>query len=399
MSSRREPTPPSERIVSIDVLRGFALLGILLINVWVFAMPEVTLSNPTVYGDFSGANYAAWFASHVLAEGKMISIFTLLFGAGVLLFTENKPGNAIGLFQRRNAWLLVIGLAHAYLLWYGDILVTYALCGFAVVYIREWPARTQISVGIALLAIISVSELAVAISVGEDAIRAQWEPTTAALQSEIETYRSGWLAQMDHRVPTSFRRQTSGFIGYSAWRVGGLMAIGMGLYKSGVLTNERSAREYRRLALASGTFGFAMVLAGVWYITAADWSAGAALYFRQFNHWGSLFVALCYVSGIMLFCRRWGEGIVAGALAAVGRTALSNYLLQTVLATLIFYGHGLGLFGSVSRVEMLGVVGVIWAVQLPLSVLWLRYFRFGPIEWLWRTATYGERQPLRKERS
>ena len=396
MSSKREPTPPSERIVSIDVLRGFALLGILLINVWVFAMPEVTLSNPRVYGDFSGANYAAWLGSHVLAEGKMISIFTLLFGAGVLLFTENKPGDAVGLFQRRNAWLLAIGLAHAYLLWYGDILVTYALCGFAVVYIREWPARTQIGVGIALLAIISVSELAVAVSVGEGAIRAQWEPTAAAIQSEIETYRSGWLAQMDHRVPTSFRRQTSGFIGYSAWRVGGLMSIGMGLYKSGVLTNERSAQEYRRLALASGTAGFAMVLAGVWYITAADWGAGAALYFRQFNHWGSLLVALCYVAGVMLFCRRWGDGIAAGALAAVGRTALSNYLLQTVLATSIFYGHGLGLFGSVSRVEMLGVVGAIWAVQVPLSALWLRYFRFGPIEWLWRTATYGEPQPLRK---
>ncbi len=396
MSSKREPTPPSERIVSIDVLRGFALLGILLINVWVFAMPEVTLSNPTVYGDFSGANYAAWLGSHVLAEGKMISIFTLLFGAGVLLFTENKPGDATGLFQRRNAWLLVIGLAHAYLLWYGDILVTYALCGFAVVYIREWPARTQIGVGIALLAIISVSELAVAVSVGEDAIRAQWEPTAAAIQSEVETYRSGWLAQMDHRVPTSFRRQTSGFIGYSAWRVGGLMSIGTGLYKSGVLTNERSAQEYRRLALASGTAGFAMVLAGVWYITAADWGAGAALYFRQFNHWGSLLVALCYVAGVMLFCRRWGDGPVAGAFAAVGRTALSNYLLQTVLATSIFYGHGLGLFGSVSRVEMLGVVVAIWAVQVPLSVVWLRYFRFGPIEWLWRTATYGEQQPLRK---
>ncbi len=396
MSSKREPTPPSERIVSIDVLRGFALLGILLINVWVFAMPEVTLSNPRVYGDFSGDNYAAWLGSHVLAEGKMISIFTLLFGAGVLLFTENKPGDAVGLFQRRNAWLLAIGLAHAYLLWYGDILVTYALCRSAVVYIREWPARSQIGVGIALLAIISVSELAVAVSAGEDAIRAQWEPTAAAIQSEVETYRSGWLAQMDHRVPTSFRRQTSGFIGYSAWRVGGLMAIGMGLYKSGVLTNERSAQEYRRLALASGTAGFAMVLAGVWYITAADWGAGAALYFRQFNHWGSLLVALCYVAGVMLFCRRWGDGIVAGALAAVGRTALSNYLLQTVLATSIFYGHGLGLFGSVSRVEMLGVVGTIWAVQIPLSALWLRYFRFGPIEWLWRTATYGEPQPLRK---
>jgi uncharacterized protein len=199
---------------------------------------------------------------------------------------------------------------------------------------------------------------------------------------------------MSHRVSSSFQRQTSGFIGQSFWRVGGVMLLGMALYKKGVLTDERSTAFYRRL-VAGGVVGVGIVVAGVAYVEANDWSAGAALYWRQFNYVGSLLVAGGYVGLVTLFVRWRGEGLATRALAAVGRTAFTNYLLQTVVATTIFYGHGLGLFGSVSRVEAMGIVVAIWAVQVPLSVLWLRYFRFGPVEWVWRTLTYGEAQPMR----
>ena len=391
------PTPPSERITSLDALRGFALLGILVINVRVFSMPEQTLLNPTVYGDFTGLNYWTWFVGHVFAQSKFITVFSALFGAGVLLFVESKEDkgqDAVRLHLRRTAVLIAIGLLHAYLLWYGDILVTYGLIGIFLLFVRDLDARRLAGLAGIFLLFVPAIELFAAVSIGGEAIAAQWQPAEAAIREQVATYRGGWLDQMSHRVSSSFQRQTSGFIGQSFWRVGGVMLLGMALYKKGVLTDERSTAFYRRL-VAGGVVGVGIVVAGVAYVEANDWSAGAALYWRQFNYVGSLLVAGGYVGLVTLFVRWRGEGLATRALAAVGRTAFTNYLLQTVVATTIFYGHGLGLFGSVSRVEAMGIVVAIWAVQVPLSVLWLRYFRFGPVEWVWRTLTYGEAQPMR----
>ncbi|WP_128906445.1 DUF418 domain-containing protein [Halorubrum amylolyticum] len=392
------PTPPSERIVSLDALRGLALLGILVINVWVFTMPEATLLNPTVYGDFTGANYWAWFAGHVFGQSKFITLFSALFGAGILLFLDSKAEKgqpAVRLHYRRTAILIAIGLMHAYLLWYGDILVAYGVTGLVLIVFRDLEAKQLAALGGLFLLFVPTMELLAAVTLGGDAIAGQWAPAEAALRQEVATYRGGWLEQLDHRVPSSFQRQTTGYIGSTFWRVGGIMLLGMALYRWGVLTGERSTRLYRRL-VAGGVVGVGIVVAGVAYIEANDWSADAALYWRQFNYWGSLLVAGGYLGLVTLFARWRPNGPVTRALAAVGRTAFTNYLLQTVIATTVFYGHGLGLFGSVSRVEQLGFVVAVWAVQVVLSVLWLRYFRFGPVEWVWRTLTYGEPQPMRK---
>ncbi|MDB2264546.1 DUF418 domain-containing protein [Halorubrum ezzemoulense] len=397
MTSDPGPTPPSERITSLDALRGFALLGILVINIRVFSMPEQTLLNPTVYGDFTGLNYWTWFVGHVFAQSKFITVFSALFGAGVLLFIESKEEkgqDAVRLHLRRTVVLIAIGLLHAYLLWYGDILVTYGLLGLFLLFVRDLDARRLGGLAGIFLLFVPAIELFAATSIGGEAIAGQWLPAEAAVRDQVAAYRGGWLDQMSHRVSSSFQRQTSGFIGSSFWRVGGVMLLGMALYRRGVLTGERSTVFYRRL-VAGGVVGVGIVVAGVAYIEANDWSAGAALYWRQFNYVGSLLVAGGYVGLVTLFVRWRGEGLVARALAAVGRTAFTNYLLQTVIATTVFYGHGLGLFGSVSRVEAMGIVVAIWAVQVPLSVIWLRYFRFGPVEWVWRTLTYGEAQPLR----
>ena len=397
MTSESGPTPPSERITSLDALRGFALLGILVINIRVFSMPEQTLLNPNVYGDFTGLDYWTWFLGHVFAQAKFITVFSALFGAGVLLFVESKEEkgqDAARLHLRRTAVLIAIGLLHAYLLWYGDILVTYGLTGIFLLFVRDLDARRLTTLAGVFLLFVPAIELFAAVSIGGEAIAAQWQPAEAAIREQVATYRGGWLDQMSHRVSSSFQRQTSGFIGQSFWRVGGVMLLGMALYKKGVLTDERSTAFYRRL-VAGGVVGVGIVVAGVAYVEANDWSAGAALYWRQFNYVGSLLVAGGYVGLVTLFVRWRGEGLATRALAAVGRTAFTNYLLQTVVATTIFYGHGLGLFGSVSRVEAMGIVVAIWAVQVPLSVLWLRYFRFGPVEWVWRTLTYGEAQPMR----
>lgn len=399
MTESPRPTPPSERIVSLDALRGFALLGILLINIWVFAMPEDVLLNPTIYGDFTGANYYAWLLTHVFAEGKFITLFTLLFGAGIVLFTESKQrkGQPVReLYYRRTIWLIVIGLAHAYLLWYGDILVAYGLSALWVVTVRHWPPRQQLLVGVALFAVPSGLELLVALQGGAEAIAAQWEPAASAIQQEVETYRSGWTAQLDHRVSSAIQRQTTGYVSYSFWRISGVMLLGMALFRLGVLSGERSTAFYRRLVAGGAVGGLSLILVGVALITLSDWSAGVALYWRQFNYWGALLLACAYLGGVFLYAGWRPDGPITRALAAVGRTAFSNYLLQTVLATSIFYGHGLGLFGTLERTELLGVVAAIWALQVLLSVLWLRYFRFGPVEWIWRVLTYRQREPLRK---
>jgi uncharacterized protein len=400
MTRESAPTPPSERIVSLDVLRGFALLGILIINIRLFSMPELALLNPHAYGDLTGANYWVWLLGHVLAEGKFITLFTFLFGAGVVLFTGGSERNGRSvrrLYYRRSALLVAFGLGHAYLLWYGDVLFAYGVCAFVVVAFRDRSVRSLFVIGTLLYAVPSVIEVLSGLTAGSAAISDSWQPAESVIRAEIEAYRGGWLAQMEHRVPSSFRRQTAGLLGYTGWRVSGAMLFGMALFKSGVLGNDRSSGFYTRLIVGGAVVGLGTVLAGVAYIRANDWSAGAALFWRQFNYWGALPLAAAYSGAIVRYCRWRPDGTETKALAAVGRTAFSNYLLQTVLATSVFYGHGLGLFGSVSRTEALAVVVGIWALQIPLSVAWLRRFRFGPMEWLWRVLTYGRRQPLRSE--
>jgi uncharacterized protein len=404
------PTDPEDRIRSLDVLRGFALLGILVINIWLFALPMAGWFNPTLYGDFSGINYAAWAVSHVFFEQKFVTLFTFLFGAGIVLFTDSKERKgqpALRLHFRRTFWLLVIGLGHAYLLWYGDVLVAYALCGTVLVFVRNWRPRRLLALGLVMFALPSLFYLAsgagyVLADAGtqaaiEESILAGFGASPETIEAEIDAYRGGWTEQLSYRIPTVVTLQTTSFLLESFWVYGGLMTVGMALYKWGVLSNQRSRRFYRRLLVGGGTAGLALILAGVRYRELVGWeTVRVVLFARQFNHWGSLLLALAYVAGIMLLCRA-AEGRVTAALSAVGRTAFSNYLLQTVLATTIFYGHGLGLFGALSRAELLVVVAAIWAIQIPLSVAWLNRFRFGPVEWVWRTLTYGERQPLRAE--
>jgi len=403
------PTDPSDRIVSLDALRGFALLGILVINIWLFALPTVATYNPTLYGDFTGVNYVAWVVSHVFFERKFVTLFTFMFGAGMVLFLESKerkgqPGRK--LHVSRTFWLLVIGLGHAYLLWYGDILVFYALSGFIIVWVWQWRPLRQFALGAVLFTIPSLLYLLLGVSYlvlpEEGRLQLEEELLSAfgadfSPEREIEIYQSGWLDQVTHRVPILVEYHTLGFVSELFWTLGGMMLVGMALYKWGVLSNGRSTRFYKRLLVGGGSVGLALVLIGVWVREVVAWETIPVLTLAfQFNYWGAPILSVGYIGGIMLLCRWFRNGIVVQALSAVGRTAFTNYLFQTVVATTIFYGHGLGLFGQVSRIELLGVVVLIWAIQIPASVWWLERFRFGPVEWVWRTLTYRQRQPMRR---
>jgi uncharacterized protein len=406
-ASPDSPVSESRRIVVLDVLRGVALLGILAVNIQSFSMPAAAYSNPTAYGDLAGANRWVWVVSHLFVDRKLLSLFSVLFGAGIVMMTgrvEASGRSAAGLHVRRMTWLIVFGVLHAYGLWYGDILFFYGVCGLLVFPLRRLSPGVSIAAGLAAVSVASWLSVASGVAVeqgwGVDAAEAaaRWAPGADVLGVEIDAYRAGWVGQLAARAPMALLFETGVFLFWGLWRAGGLMLVGMGLYKLGILQGARSTRFYVAGALAGPALGLPVVAWGVVRNFAAGWSAEYSQYFgNQLNYWGSLPVSFGYLCLVVLLCRVPRLAHVRSPLAAVGRTALSNYLLQSVLCTWLFYGHGLGWFGAVERTGQAAVVVAVWVVQLVVSSLWLRRFRFGPAEWAWRSLTYVRLQPMLRE--
>ena len=399
------PVAETARIDAIDVLRGVALLGILVINIQLFAMPQVAYFNPTTYGDLKGANLYVWLAGRMLADQKFMTIFSMLFGAGIVLMASRAEarGDARGVHYRRMGWLLVIGLLHAHLLWPGDILFLYAVCGMLVYPLRNLPPRRLLALGATLLAVGSACSVGTGLSLPywPEEARAGfttyvWQPTPEMIEAELAAYRGSWLAQQPFRSGAAFAFETALLITWGLWRAAGLMLIGMALFKSEVFSARRSPRFYGALIAAAVLVGLPLQAYGLSLDFARGWPIWSFLIGLQFNYWPSIAVSLGYVGLVMLACRNAALHRLTRPFAAVGRMALTNYLLQTVLCTTIFYGHGLGWFGSVDRLGQVGVVVGVWALQLVASPLWLRRFRFGPAEWAWRSLTYGNRPPMHR---
>jgi uncharacterized protein len=386
------------RIVALDALRGAGILGILAVHIQLFSMPVAARANPTLYGRLGGADGAVWLATYLLADGKFIAIFAMLFGAGIAMqaVRNEATGRPVAApHYRRMATLLLIGGLHAHLLWYGDMLVTFALCGALVFIHRDLgPTRLVVAglVGLAVAPLLS-SLLAWAAPDVVAQAAAVAAPSPDALAREVAAYRGGWLLQQTHRAPTAWEIETSQLVLRGVWQTAGLMLLGMGLFELGVLSGERPARWY--VALAAGGFGAGVPLL-LWSVHrsfAHGWDRrDHMLVGIHLDYWGNLLVGLGWVGLILLGQRR---GLVPAAVVAVGRTALSNYLLATVLCTTVFYGHGLGLFGSVDRAGQLAIVAVVWAIELVLSRWWLARFSMGPLEWLLRWTTLWRRVPIR----
>jgi uncharacterized protein len=404
MPTEATPVRLGERIASIDVLRGVALLGILLLNVRTFALPSAAYASPAVAGGQTPADTLAFTAVQIFADQKFMAIFSLLFGAGLIIFTsraEARTGHSGGLHYRRMAWLLLIGLCHAWLLWWGDILVGYALCGMVVYPLRHCRPCVQAMMGGGLLIIGSLIWFGMGATVtfgGDEAIaavKALSTPSVETLADEHAAWTGGWLKQGPMRMELAATLETFIFLAWVMWRAGGLMLIGMACFTWGVFDTRRRPRMHVLVAVA----GFGMGLPLVWYgfsvQEACGWSGiDAAFANTLWNYWGSIGVAAGWVGVVMLLCRIDIAAMVRAALACVGRMALSNYLAQSLLCGVIFYGWGLGYYGHFGYAGQLLIVAGIWLAQLIWSPLWLSVFRFGPMEWLWRSLSYWRLQPM-----
>ena len=266
-TSSAGPTRESERIDSLDVLRGFALLGILVMNVQSFGMPSSAYLIPNAYGDLGGANFLVWLVGHLFFDAKFMAMFSMMFGAGIVLMSErahNAARPSVGIHYRRMGLLLAFGLIHAYGIWYGDILTFYALCGMVVFWVRRWPALRLAIAGVLLITIGSAFHVLTGLSASAspemvEALREGFGGSDEAVAHELEAYRGPWLGQLGIRASEAAGFQFFLFPFLFFWRISGLMLLGMALFKFGFLSANLGNRSYSITALIAGSIGLITV--------------------------------------------------------------------------------------------------------------------------------------------
>ena len=395
------PIAANQRLESIDIIRGAALLGILVMNIQSFSMVAAAYRNPLVFGDLNGINGAVYYVSHVFADQKFMTILALIFGVSIQMQHAQRvttDDHRSSFHYRRMAVLGIFGLLHAYLLWHGDILFMYAVAGAFAYMARYQSPRCLIYWALALITInafiIHIPALPEAY-LGHTDLRqliGEWQPTQQAIDGEIFTNLSGWLAQSEQRhAKASSALLTTVF--YQP-RVIGLMLIGMALSKIGFF--HRRFNNHQTLLPSFGLFMLATTLSLWGLVRMLDANFPSAAMFPQTTYWCSLALAGSYIGGLLALCQSQRFMRLKKALANLGSLSLTNYLSQSLICCGIFYGWGLGQFGSFTRTEQLLLVVAIWGVQLAFSRRWVRSFHYGPAEWLWRALSYGARPPMHK---
>ena len=417
-----QATKEINRIESLDVLRGFALLGILLLNILVFGIGSATFLYPGIYiSPVGGIDSMVWAFIELTSEGAMRTLFSILFGAGILLFIAGPTAKSGWLHYRRNFWLLVFGLIDLYiLLWPGDILVTYAISGFILWFIRNWKARSLLILATFLITIGSLQNFALksSLEIARDAAEAmqislnkgeEVSEETAAwaqgwiefensyqiekdnIQNEIKNKTSSYSTAFNHNIAEANEVIFFTMPFFSLLDALMMMVVGMALFKLGILDGGREVRFYIKMMCISFLIGICINAYEVWLMINSSMSIiETNPYLRFTYHFGRLFMGLGYLGLIILFMKIRKLESLRFRLACVGRMALTNYLMHSLIALFIFSGAGLGLLGKFSWSQVYLVVPLIWALQLFISPLWLKYFYFGPIEWLWRLLTYIE---------
>ena len=417
------PVEAVERVEALDTVRGFALLGILLMNICSFGMPAAAEGNPTVWGGATGVNYWFWWVQAVFWSGKMRALFSICFGAGVIYLTsraEAKGTSAGDVYYRRTFWLMLFGMIHAYFLWYGDILYPYALCGLLLYPMRKMSPRWLAAIGGVMIVATCVTtgiaandtkqardsyrgipphaQVAQEVEGARGAyqgIMDYRQPSQDKLNIELKAYRGGYAGAFSHRSGVRMAWDSQPFFNLGSWDFLAFMLIGMALAKWDVLAGAWPRGTYAWVAVGGIATGAA---AGAWaanHQAASGFTPVAAMEGYTVYEPVRLLMSMGYLAAIVGIVQAgWLAGLMR-ALSAVGRMAFSNYIMHTLICTTLFYGHGFGWFGKLQRHELYYVVAAIWLLQLVVSPLWLRKYRFGPLEWCWRSLTYWKRQPMR----
>ncbi|MDQ3205435.1 MAG: DUF418 domain-containing protein [Pseudomonadota bacterium] len=411
------PVAADERIPVMDVLRGFALLGIALMNIETIVGPlfaGLTGLDPAL----SGADRWADALIYILVQGKFYALFSLLFGMGfaLMLARAQASGRSFGvLYLRRTLVLLTIGLAHMLLVWSGDILTIYALIAPLLLLFRrsdparllKWGVALFVMPALLLLAAGAMASLAqsdpVAAAEFERSLAAQSQMMSGALDAQREAYGSGSYADAVTQRLADFKLMLSHAVMLTGWQILGMFLIGAWFVRSGAIARPPEfSHLYRRLRLVAFPAGLALMLASFWMMPTGDFG-------RMDLSWG-LATALAMLAGLlmclgyvgMVVAASWSTGAVSkllALLAPAGRMALSNYLAQSLVLTLVFYGYGLGYFEQLPRAWQLPFALALFSLQVAFSHWWLARFRFGPAEWVWRAATYATIPPMRLARA
>jgi uncharacterized protein len=420
------PVSESARINSVDVIRGVAVLGILLMNIVSMGLPFEAYFDPTVAGGATGWNLQAWLIASLCFEGSMRAIFSMLFGASVLLFTckgDEKAGVSVAdAYYRRTIWLFIFGIIHGYvLLWPGDILYSYGLMGLFLFPFRRVAPGKLFALGLALLMVgagtylaenIKMVNLHARAAAAEQALEQgsgltrelqagldQWnekvqelKPSEEDIAEMIANVRGGYLSAAKQLAEYTYHYQSNIHYRYDYFDVLSMMFIGMALLKWGVLSAGLSARIYVGMAAAGYALGLlvnwreASIIMGQEFSVLSFYQAGLTY------DVGRAAMMTGHIGVVMLLCRSCVAQWLTARLAAVGRMALTNYIFHTVVATAVFVGFKQ--YGQWERYQLYYLVFVIWTFQLIVSPLWLRHFQFGPLEWVWRALTYQRRQPF-----
>lgn len=417
------PVTQRERIPTIDVVRGVALMGILLMNIAAFSGPFEMYINPLAVDGHRSYNIFAWVLRWVLFEGKMRAAFSMLFGAGVILLTERaerRGSKSIAdIFLRRNMWLVLFGILHFYFVWPGDILYFYGLTALLFLYpCRKVRYRNLFIAGGLVLALGSGSDVYYSVDglrtrnqgMQAQALQAAGKKLTQTQQDALKK----WTDELDHRkklhdddlkanrgsyldlvkwhAQWGPRAQAKGYYMFGFADALSMMLIGMGLYRMGFLTGALSYRVY------AWTIGVGFVLSlpingfESWGMIRDNFQPESAWWILY--QLGRLTGAIANVALVVVVCKAGLVPSITRRIAAVGQTALSNYLFTSITCTAFFCG--LKLYGKLEYYQIYAVVAVIWLLNLTLSPIWLRYFQFGPMEWVWRSLTYWKRQPMRR---
>lgn len=403
------------RHITLDALRGFAVMGILAMNIAAFDMPFMAYLNPAIYGGDTGANLASWFFSYIIFDGKMRGLFSLLFGASMMLIAEKaeaKGENPVKIHYARMFWLALFGLAHFFFIWFGDILFLYASVGCIAFLFRKWQPRRLIKwaltfymLGFLLFSAATGGMLYKQYQASQPDATAQQikdyekiiksdDFTSVGTQKEIKLYRSGYAQIVSHKLREEWSEPFVGIL-QSIFETLPLMMIGMALLKNGFLLGQWDRQPYRKWAFYG--IGVGAVFGAIAAYGQFASGFNPVIVINTQISWMTLprlLMTMGYAAGLILLVQRLaGTGFLT-RVVATGQAAFTNYLGTSILMTTIFYGYGLGLYGEVSRVGLWAFVIGAWAIMLWWSKLWLERFRYGPLEWVWRSLARGKLQPM-----